>query len=182
MSDKKVAVPAESGRETGTEESDDAGLEDVPFSVVRFSTKIRGEFLQVMKEVTTLGEAELDELLRRQYEESMKDCTMLTAFRRCCMFPLWPPKDAEVLEKTATPVGKYVRSGDEIVVLLYENKKVVKVLFVGQMSIVDDAIRRWQKRRGADSPKEALAYVKSRRKQEQISDPYTDEIDDDWMM
>lgn len=142
---------------------------DALFDSVQLPAKIYAEFLQVMHERTTLSDDELRNLLRRQFEMSLADNTLVTAFSTCVTFPLWPPKDA-------APAG--TPSGDRIVAVLEPKGQKMSLLFVGRAADLRAAVRRWNSRSGADAPRAVLtaAQLKTAR----TRDPFQDEVDADW--
>ena len=129
-------------------------------------------------------EEEMTELLKTQYEHSLVDGSIVSAFRMCCMFPLWPPKDKTFQERVGTAMGKKTTPGNEIVVLLKGKKGTVEIFFVGHKSVVDKAVKNWSKRKCIDTPEQAIASVKSgkKRSKDDHLDLYADEVDPDWDM
>ena len=146
---------------------------DALFESVQLPANIYAEFLRVMHERTTLSDEELRNLLRKQFEMSLTDNTLVTVFDTCVTFPLWPPKDA-------------ARTGgapdDRVVAVLEPKGPKMSLLFVGRAADVRAAVRRWTSRNGADAPRTVLTATqhKTAQKAARTRDPFLDEVDPEW--
>lgn len=146
---------------------------DIRFESVLLPTNIYAEFLRFMHERTTLSDDELRNLLRKQFEISLVDNTLLGAFDECVVFPVWPPKDAT--QDGAPP-------DSQVVAVLEPKGQKMSLVFVGRAADFRAAVRRWNSRNGTDSPRAVLtsAQLKSAHKASRARDPFGDEVDADW--